>query len=66
MNKYKVTLTVVFVANVQEENKEKAVELLAKNIPYELIDIIGIKDAGIYKVSNVAMECVSSKVVEIP
>lgn len=66
MNRYKVSLTIEFTANVQEENEEKAVELLAWNIGHNHVEITGIRDAGIYKLNNMAMKHVSSKVVELP
>ena len=54
MKKYKAFLTMEFTADVQEENEDKARDLLAKQIQFS--EVRGIKDAGIYYAKNIKIK----------
>ena len=54
MKKYKAYLTMEITADVQEENEDKARDLLAKQI--EFSEVRGIKNAGIYYVKNIKVK----------
>ena len=54
MKKYKAFLTMEITADVQEENEDKARDLLAKQIQFS--EVRGIKDAGIYYAKNIKIK----------